>query len=204
MHIHLSQEFKVTQPDGTLYPTEEFHQLGVQLMDALIDLEDRSADFADSTTSSDASSGTVTVEVLVSAEHEFAARLRFTEVVSAAKSAAGRTGSADRLTELREAAASRVQTMPMFDDHPDDIRQRDEEREAWLTLQALRPDPSEIEVWEPTEAEWATYVAKVLNELGLTYEELAQQARNRDFQSTDARNYWIIIGESIERQASRS
>lgn len=61
---------------------------------------------------------------------------------------------------------------------------------------ALHADSSDVEVWQPTKAEWAAYVARVLNELGLTYEELAQQARDRDFQSPEARNCWIIIGES--------
>jgi hypothetical protein len=118
--VHVSQEFKVTRPDGALYPAGEFHQLAGRLME-------RDPDLADSTTSSDASLGIVTVEVLVSAEDETAATARFGAVV-------------DRLAELREAAAERVRTMPMFDDHPDDIRQRDEEREAWLALQA-QTDP---------------------------------------------------------------
>lgn len=89
--FQVSQEFKVTRPDGTLYPTEEFHQYGMRLMDALIDLEERHADLADSTTSSDAGTGIVTVELLVTAEGEAVARTKFAEVVSAARSAAGMT-----------------------------------------------------------------------------------------------------------------
>ncbi len=61
---------------------------------------------------------------------------------------------------------------------------------------ALNVDSPEVEVWQPSEAEWLEYVRKSLDELGLTYEELAQQARERNFVSADAMNFWIIIGES--------
>jgi hypothetical protein len=61
--------------------------------------------------------------------------------------------------------------------------------------QALHTNSSDIETWQPTPAEWKDYVQSGLRDLGLTYEELAQQAHDRNFQSTDAMNFWVIIGE---------
>ena len=57
------------------------------------------------------------------------------EVVSAAVRALD-GGSRDRLAALREAAAHRARTMPMFDDPEDERAQRDAESEAIDRLQA--------------------------------------------------------------------
>ena len=47
------------------------------------------------------------------------------------------------------------------------------------------------EYWTEEELEAAKQQA--LGELGLTYEELARQAREDDFQSTAARNVWVFL-----------
>lgn len=50
-------------------------------------------------------------------------------------------------------------------------------------------------VHRPTPQEWRDGVERELKALGLSYAELAEQARNRDFQSPEAMNLWVIIGE---------
>ena len=52
----------------------------------------------------------------------------------------------------------------------------------------------EVEVIELTREEWDTLVAAELARLGLTYEELAEQARTGDFACEDARRVWLAIG----------
>jgi hypothetical protein len=53
----------------------------------------------------------------------------------------------------------------------------------------------EVEVVEFTREEWDAVVASDLARLGLTYEELAEQARTEDFSSESARWMWWVIGE---------
>ncbi|MEH1129591.1 hypothetical protein [Micromonospora sp. CPCC 206061] len=50
------------------------------------------------------------------------------------------------------------------------------------------------ETWRPTKQEWDQFVQRSLDELGITYDELARQARERDFQSADALALWMTIG----------
>ncbi len=52
----------------------------------------------------------------------------------------------------------------------------------------------EIEVDELTREEWDALSAVELARLGLTYEELAEQARTGDFGCEDARWVWLAIG----------
>lgn len=50
---------------------------------------------------------------------------------------------------------------------------------------------------EPTRMspdEWSQAVQRALSELGMTYEQLAEEARQRDFRSARARRLWVIIG----------
>lgn len=54
----------------------------------------------------------------------------------------------------------------------------------------------DVEVWRPTPEEWAQFTLEQLQKLGLTYAELEQQARDRDFQSPQARDLWVVIGRS--------
>jgi hypothetical protein len=52
----------------------------------------------------------------------------------------------------------------------------------------------EVEVIELNRGEWDALVAAELARLGLTYEELAEQARSDDFSCMDARRVWLAIG----------
>ena len=52
----------------------------------------------------------------------------------------------------------------------------------------------EVEVFELTREEWDAGVAAELARLGLTYEELAEQARTGDFACEDARWVWLAVG----------
>ena len=52
----------------------------------------------------------------------------------------------------------------------------------------------DVEVIELTREEWDALVAAELARLGLTYEELAEQARTGDFACEDARRVWLAIG----------
>jgi hypothetical protein len=61
---------------------------------------------------------------------------------------------------------------------------------------ALRSDAPSVEVWQPTRDEWNAYIEAGLSRLGVTYEELARQARERNFQSAEAMSFWVVIGES--------
>jgi hypothetical protein len=46
-----------------------------------------------------------------------------------------------------------------------------------------------------TREEWDALVAAELARLGLTYEELAEQARTEDFSSDSARWIWMVVGD---------
>ena len=61
---------------------------------------------------------------------------------------------------------------------------------------ALPAELSDVEVWQPTPVQWEEYVDAGLRDLRITYDELAEQARTRSFQSSTAMNFWIVIGES--------
>jgi hypothetical protein len=50
-------------------------------------------------------------------------------------------------------------------------------------------------VLTPSRKEWRKGIDRELAALGVTYDELAAQARARDFQSPEAMNLWVIIGE---------
>jgi hypothetical protein len=52
----------------------------------------------------------------------------------------------------------------------------------------------DIEIIRMTEADWDRALQNSLDELGLTWEELAAQARARDFTSLRAHNLWLITG----------
>jgi hypothetical protein len=45
-----------------------------------------------------------------------------------------------------------------------------------------------------TREEWDALVATELARLGLTYGELARQARTGDFECEDARRVWLAVG----------
>lgn len=50
-----------------------------------------------------------------------------------------------------------------------------------------------------TPAEWHAARERELNELGMTYDELAEEARRHEFRSSQARMLWVIIGEPEAR-----
>ncbi|MFJ9628060.1 hypothetical protein ACIRU8_10250 [Streptomyces sp. NPDC101175] len=52
-------------------------------------------------------------------------------------------------------------------------------------------------VVEVTEAEFAAAARAALARLGLTYAELQDQARRRDFTSAQAHSLWISIGDTV-------
>ena len=51
-----------------------------------------------------------------------------------------------------------------------------------------------VQVSALTREEWDALVAEELAKLGLTYDELAEQARTGDFVSEDARWVWLAVG----------
>lgn len=53
----------------------------------------------------------------------------------------------------------------------------------------------------PSPGEWEAFKTRALADLGLTYAELEQQARDSRFTSTAARQLWIVIGD--ERSGGR-
>lgn len=53
-------------------------------------------------------------------------------------------------------------------------------------------------VTEVTEAEFLTAARAALARLGLTYAELEDQARRRDFTSAQAHSLWVSIGEAVD------
>lgn len=62
-----------------------------------------------------------------------------------------------------------------------------------MSIQA-RPTP-DVEVTTLTADEWDASVQRALERLNLTYAELAEQARRRDFTSIEARRLWLAIGD---------
>ncbi|MEU1302818.1 hypothetical protein [Streptomyces shenzhenensis] len=62
------------------------------------------------------------------------------------------------------------------------------------------PDDPDDVVTEVTEAEWHTGVRTALARLGLTYAELEDQARRRDFTSAQAHSLWTSIGGTVNPQ----
>jgi hypothetical protein len=53
-----------------------------------------------------------------------------------------------------------------------------------------------VEVIEMTREEFDRQAGIELDQLGLTYEELAEQARTREFSCDRARGLWLVIGGS--------
>lgn len=55
--------------------------------------------------------------------------------------------------------------------------------------------PGNVEVVQPTRAAYARAVKSELADLGLSYRQLAAQARRGDFTSLRARKLWLAIGK---------
>jgi hypothetical protein len=55
--------------------------------------------------------------------------------------------------------------------------------------------PDDVEVIELSSSEYEQAVQNALSGLGLTYDQLADQARRADFISLRARQVWLLIGD---------
>ena len=62
-----------------------------------------------------------------------------------------------------------------------------------MATQAHTNQP-DVEVITMTASEWKEAVRRALARLGLTYDELANQAEQNDFVSLEARKLWVSIG----------
>jgi hypothetical protein len=67
-------------------------------------------------------------------------------------------------------------------------------------LEAGQSEDGDDVVVEVTEAEFHDAAAAALARLGLTYAELEDQARRRDFTSAQAHSLWVSIGGAINPQ----
>ncbi|MFC6019790.1 hypothetical protein ACFP2T_26725 [Plantactinospora solaniradicis] len=100
MQVHITHEFAVRMPEGSRLPTEDLHQEGERLMEALLDLENCNEDVGDVATSSDAARGAVVAELVVTAVDEAAAVEKATTVIrSAIHTIGGSTAGWDRPSE---------------------------------------------------------------------------------------------------------
>lgn len=54
----------------------------------------------------------------------------------------------------------------------------------------------DVQVLQPSPADWTNFVQHELDELGIDLAELRRQAADRDFQSTAARELWVMVGDS--------
>jgi hypothetical protein len=60
------------------------------------------------------------------------------------------------------------------------------------------PDHDDDTVIVATESEFREAATSALRALGLTYTELAEQARQRDFTSAAAHALWVSIGGTVD------
>lgn len=75
-----------------------------------------------------------------------------------------------------------------------DLRCPDGDAGVTETVTVAEPDDVVVEV---TEAEFHASAAAALARLGLTYAELEDQARRRDFVSAQAHSLWVSIGGTV-------
>ncbi len=68
--------------------------------------------------------------------------------------------------------------------------------DGFRSRKAKLPRGSEpaVEVTEMDDAEWRAAARRGLQRLGLTYDDLAQQAAERRFRSPDALKFWQVLG----------
>ena len=67
-----------------------------------------------------------------------------------------------------------------------------------VTIDEHNADRDDI-IIELSPAEFHTAAARALKGLGLTYEQLADQARRHDFDSAQAQVLWTSIGGTLDR-----
>lgn len=58
-------------------------------------------------------------------------------------------------------------------------------------------DGPDVEVISMSTEEWKASAQRALEKLGLTYDELKQQAESGRFDSIEARKLWMMIGETV-------
>lgn len=55
------------------------------------------------------------------------------------------------------------------------------------------------EMWHAFNAEvWRTACQEALNDIGFTYQQLAEMAARNDFPSTEARKVWLVVRGEFE------
>jgi hypothetical protein len=59
----------------------------------------------------------------------------------------------------------------------------------------MQSQTTDVAIHRPTAQEWREARDKALAEAGLTYAELAKQARTRNFQSAQALSLWVTFGD---------
>lgn len=64
-----------------------------------------------------------------------------------------------------------------------------------MTSHAMHSDATDVAVLRPTAREWRDARDKALAEAGLTYAQLAEQARTRNFESASALSLWVTFGD---------
>ena len=62
-----------------------------------------------------------------------------------------------------------------------------------MTINA-HTEESSVRITQMTRHEWVETVNKSLDELGLSFDQLAEEARTRDFSSDDAHKVWVMTG----------
>ncbi|MFI0718037.1 hypothetical protein [Streptomyces sp. NPDC021224] len=67
-----------------------------------------------------------------------------------------------------------------------------------VTINEQRPSDDEVVV-ELTPEEYEAAKQRALARIGLTYEELAEQARRHDFDSSRAHSVWTVIGNPLDQ-----
>jgi hypothetical protein len=65
-----------------------------------------------------------------------------------------------------------------------------------MTPQAVAHAHDDVQVLKPSQADWTDFVQRELDELGIDLPELRRQAKERDFQSTAARELWVMVGDA--------
>lgn len=60
-------------------------------------------------------------------------------------------------------------------------------------MAVVHTEPEEFELIDLSESEYKAALTRALADLGLTYEQLAEQARRREFSSPDARSLRLRI-----------
>jgi hypothetical protein len=65
-----------------------------------------------------------------------------------------------------------------------------------MSSSAAAWEHEDVQVLLPSPADWTNFVQHELDELGIDMAELRRQAQERDFQSTAARELWVMVGDS--------